>query len=349
MRRTSIKEDINESWLIAPEGENYVITAELRSTTGMNMTFATEDDLIIGCQVLGCPNDIPPGPPEQMQDAIDSHPKKIHGEVIREDGDLVYKIRVGSEDQSQNTQNKNQLNHVFKEAGFRLTVEAHGWMNMTQFIKLINHIKMRAVGALRILLDFSAVEDMPPTAPALIRDLIKHFARNHRITAVVGCEKHCTKMASQLPSSRYIHMFQSSDEAERFFQQDPIRILIVEDDPATQAFIAAFLEERGLKPTCVGSAEEGIESSQAERPDLILMDIHLPGMSGLDAILQIRKDINLCKIAIIILTGGASEGAVLAGRKAGINGYFLKPFHPKKFAETIFKALEDVFEEEDLP
>ncbi|MBZ0258224.1 response regulator, partial [bacterium] len=94
------------------------------------------------------------------------------------------------------------------------------------------------------------------------------------------------------------------------------------------------------------NAEDGIESAKQEKPDLILMDIHLPGMSGLDAIQQIRKNPNLSKTAIIILTGDASEGSVLAGKNAGINGYFLKPFHPQKFAHTIFKALEDVFEDE---
>jgi CheY-like chemotaxis protein len=166
------------------------------------------------------------------------------------------------------------------------------------------------------------------------------------MTALVGCEEHCAKLARQLPKSNHIKLFNSRNEAEDFFQQDPIRILIVEDDPTTQAFISSFLEERGLKPTRVNNAEDGIELAKKEPPDLILMDIHLPGMNGLDAIHSIRKDVNLSKTAIIILTGDASEGTVLAGKNAGINGYFLKPFHPQKFTQTIFKALEDVFEDE---
>ena len=310
------------------------------------MTFSTDDHLIVGGIIYACPDEVSSGPPEQMREAIQTHPKNIHGEVIREDGEQVYKIRVGDVDKNQSAPSQEKIRHIFQEEGFRLTVQAHGRMNISQFIQLINQIKKRAVSALRILLDLSAVESVPPTAPALMRDLVKHFVRNHRLTALVGCEKHCAKMTEQMQNSRFVQLFHSRNDAETFFQQDPIRILIVEDDPATQTFISAFLEDRGLKPTCVNSAEDGIESAKAGPPDLILMDIHLPGMNGLDAIQQIRKDVSLHRTAIIILTGDASEGSVLAGRNAGVNGYFLKPFNPEKFTNTIFKALEDAFEEE---
>ncbi len=346
MRRTSIKDRINEPWLIAPDDENYVISAELKSTAGMNMTFETEDHLILGSLFHACPNDLQSAPPDQLREQIAEHPAFIRGEVLREDGSQVYKIRVVDNRAVKLSASLSESKHHFDEDGFRLIVEAHGSMNMAQFIKLVNQIKQRAVSALRILLDFSHLHDIPPTAPALMRDLLKHFVRNHRITAMVGCEKHCEHMASQLKPSPYVKLFVSRDEAEQFFQDDPIRILIVEDDPATQTFISAFIEERGLKPTCVSSAEEGIESAKAEQPDLILMDIHLPGMNGLDAIHAIRSDHSLHQTAIIVITGDASEGTVLAGRNAGINGYFLKPFNPEKFTQTIFKALEDAFEDE---
>ena len=114
-----------------------------------------------------------------------------------------------------------------------------------------------------------------------------------------------------------------------------IRILTVDDHQLLREGIAAVLDGQG-DMTIVGQAgngHEAIESFRRLRPDVTLMDLRMPDMSGLEAILAIRKDFPQARI--IVLTTYAGDAQAAAALKAGASGYLLKNLVRKELIETI--------------
>lgn len=86
-------------------------------------------------------------------------------------------------------------------------------------------------------------------------------------------------------------------------------------------------------------AERGIQLARENKPQLILMDIQLPGMDGLDATRIIKKDPSLKNIKILAFTSYAMEGDDKKAREAGCDGYIIKPIDTKNFIKTIDQYL----------
>ena len=105
-------------------------------------------------------------------------------------------------------------------------------------------------------------------------------------------------------------------------------IYLVEDDPALREMLSDYLLGQGLELTAVGSAEEMLSRIDSRRPDLILMDVGLPGMSGLDACRLLRRRGN--PVAIILLTGNADSIDRVIGLEMGADDYVNKPFSSRE-------------------
>jgi two-component system, cell cycle response regulator len=118
-------------------------------------------------------------------------------------------------------------------------------------------------------------------------------------------------------------------------------VLVVEDNDLNKKLVKILLTLENHCCLEAGNAEEGIELARKHRPDLILMDIELPGMDGLTATRMIRQDPNLRNIPILALTAYAMEGDEAKAREAGCNGYITKPFEVKVFSETIHRQLSE--------
>jgi CheY-like chemotaxis protein len=88
-------------------------------------------------------------------------------------------------------------------------------------------------------------------------------------------------------------------------------------------------------------AESGIEQIREQRPDLVLMDIQLPGMDGLSATKIIKEDPSLKDIPVVALTSYAMQGDEEKALEAGCSGYIAKPIDTRKFLETISQYLKD--------
>ncbi|MEJ0058197.1 MAG: response regulator transcription factor [Terricaulis sp.] len=103
-------------------------------------------------------------------------------------------------------------------------------------------------------------------------------------------------------------------------------ILIIDDDAELRgALIEQFELEDGFQAEGVGVAQEGIDRAVAERPAIILLDVHLPDMDGIEACRKLREQ--GVRAPVILLTGAAREEAdQVAGLDAGANDYVLKPF-----------------------
>lgn len=119
------------------------------------------------------------------------------------------------------------------------------------------------------------------------------------------------------------------------------KILVVEDNPANMKLAVFLLDNAGHQVLQARDSETALGLARSERPDLILMDIQLPGVDGLTATRQLKRDSATCAIKILAVTGNvanASEEAILA---AGCSGYIFKPIQHDTFLARIDQALNE--------
>ena len=116
-------------------------------------------------------------------------------------------------------------------------------------------------------------------------------------------------------------------------------ILVVEDNPANMTLALFLLESAGYAVLSATDAEAGLALARDRRPDLILMDIQLPGMDGLEATLQLKGGDATRAIPVIALTALAMKGDEERIRAAGCDGYIAKPIRYKEFLETVATQL----------
>lgn len=103
------------------------------------------------------------------------------------------------------------------------------------------------------------------------------------------------------------------------------RILVVEDHEANMALVTTILLRFGYQVLQAEDAEAGIQQARTENPDLILMDMQLPGMDGLEATRLLKEDPATRPIPIVALTAQAMKGDEERFRQAGCDGYLSKP------------------------
>jgi len=112
-------------------------------------------------------------------------------------------------------------------------------------------------------------------------------------------------------------------------------ILVVEDSPAKQMLIQFTLESSGYHVDLAGSAGEALASIERRQPDLILMDIQLPGQDGLSLTRQLKADPAMMAIPVVALTARAMVGDRELCLAAGCSGYISKPIDTRAIADEI--------------
>lgn len=118
------------------------------------------------------------------------------------------------------------------------------------------------------------------------------------------------------------------------------RILIVEDTPMNMELLRDLLESSGFVVLEAITGEEGIKIANAEKPDLIIMDVGLPGMSGLDATRRLKNNESTSVIPVIGLSSHAMVGDDKMALEAGMSAYFTKPLDTRTFVQSIIPYLE---------
>jgi len=117
-------------------------------------------------------------------------------------------------------------------------------------------------------------------------------------------------------------------------------LLCVEDNPANLMLVEKLLERRSdIRLLVAKDGIRGIEAARAERPDVILMDINLPGISGLIALGILAEDPKTASIPVIALSANAMPGDIKRGLAAGFYRYLTKPIKVNEFMETLDSAL----------
>ena len=116
-------------------------------------------------------------------------------------------------------------------------------------------------------------------------------------------------------------------------------ILLAEDNEANISTISSYLGAKGYRILLAKNGEEAIALAKSENPNLILMDIQIPGMDGLEAMQHIRCDLNLVDLPIVALTALAMTGDRDLCLAAGANDFLTKPVKLKQLASTIQQLL----------
>jgi two-component system, cell cycle response regulator DivK len=119
------------------------------------------------------------------------------------------------------------------------------------------------------------------------------------------------------------------------------KILVVEDNLTNMELVTDLLEASGYSVLTATTAEEGIKIAGEEAPDLILMDISLPGMDGLTATRVLKGDPITKRLPVAALTAHAMEGDEAKAIAAGCVAYITKPINTRTFSKTIAMLIAD--------
>lgn len=120
------------------------------------------------------------------------------------------------------------------------------------------------------------------------------------------------------------------------------RILLIEDNEQNAYLVDYLLGARNWAVTAESDGPSGLKRAEREPPDLILLDIQLPGMDGYEVARQLRKMQNLAHTPIVAVTSYAMPGDRENCLAAGCTGYIEKPIDPATFADQVEQFLEDV-------
>ena len=117
-------------------------------------------------------------------------------------------------------------------------------------------------------------------------------------------------------------------------------VLIVEDNEKNLKLVRDVLQVKGYDTIEAGTAEDGIVLARSRKPDLVLMDIQLPGMNGIDALKLLRADAATSRIPVIAVTASVMQQDRNLITEAGFDGYIGKPINLKEFLDTVRAMLE---------
>lgn len=120
------------------------------------------------------------------------------------------------------------------------------------------------------------------------------------------------------------------------------RIVIADDDADIRELVVFKLRHAGHQVVPVSDGGAAVEASLSDRPDLVILDVMMPGMSGLEAARALRQEESMAGVPIIMLTARAQESDIEQGFEAGADDYVVKPFSPRELASRVEAVLARV-------
>jgi two-component system, cell cycle response regulator DivK len=126
-------------------------------------------------------------------------------------------------------------------------------------------------------------------------------------------------------------MYQAFNQAD----EDAQTVLIVEDQIEMRAINAMYLHHHGYRVLATDNGLEGVEAARANRPDVILMDISMPGMDGIRATSELKRDPTTEDIPVLIITAHPYGSVGKRAAEAGCDGYLTKPCDPRRILQEV--------------
>jgi two-component system phosphate regulon response regulator PhoB len=118
-----------------------------------------------------------------------------------------------------------------------------------------------------------------------------------------------------------------------------MKVLVIEDDPGVSKFLAMRLRREGMDPILVSDGGRAVAEIRAHHPDIVLLDINLPGRDGRDICRELRRDPTLARIPVIIMSGLGEDVDRIVGLEIGADDYVTKPFNDRELALRIQAVL----------
>ncbi|MDQ5824081.1 MAG: response regulator transcription factor [Chloroflexota bacterium] len=119
-------------------------------------------------------------------------------------------------------------------------------------------------------------------------------------------------------------------------------VLVVDDEPGIVAIVRDYLDRAGFRVLTAGDGEQALRLARLERPSLMVLDLMLPGIDGLDITRTLRSDPALRKLPVIMLTARVEEADRLVGLELGADDYVTKPFSPRELVARVRAVLRRV-------
>ena len=124
------------------------------------------------------------------------------------------------------------------------------------------------------------------------------------------------------------------------------RILVVDDEPSILEVVTAYLRADGHQVDAAADGPAALKAARAFKPDLIVLDVMLPGMDGIEVLSQLRRESD---VYVILLTAKAQETDKVVGLSVGADDYLTKPFSPRELAARVKAALRRLRRSPGLP
>jgi DNA-binding response OmpR family regulator len=116
-------------------------------------------------------------------------------------------------------------------------------------------------------------------------------------------------------------------------------VLVAEDDPDLRALVAVVLVDAGYCAVAVGSGSELLSRAAEQAPQLVVLDVRMPGLSGLEVCGQLRSDPRIADCGVLLVSSCAGEDDVAAGYGAGADDFLPKPFTPRQLLDRVARLL----------
>ena len=117
------------------------------------------------------------------------------------------------------------------------------------------------------------------------------------------------------------------------------RVIVVEDEPDLAELIALHLRRENLRVTTYGNGDEGWEAIEREIPDLVVLDLMLPGLDGYEICRRMRRSDRLAGVQVLMVTARGEETDVVTGLELGADDYLVKPFRPRVLTARVRNLL----------
>ncbi len=126
----------------------------------------------------------------------------------------------------------------------------------------------------------------------------------------------------------------------------PAKILVIDDELSIQSLVAAYLKVEGYEYQTAADGRSGLSLARTFKPDIIILDVMLPGMDGLELLANLRRESN---VYVIMLTARTEETDKIVGLSVGADDYLTKPFSPRELIARIKAALRRIHGNDQTP
>ena len=116
---------------------------------------------------------------------------------------------------------------------------------------------------------------------------------------------------------------------------EPVRVLVCDDDEPTRELLVAVLESEGFKVSSVPDGPSCLAALAGEQPDVLVLDVMMPGMDGYQVMEILRRDFPESDVHVVMLTAKTTDEDVWSGWRSGVDYYMAKPFDPNELVRFV--------------